>query len=117
MNKVRKDLEHELAALKMAAQDLEEELDRRKKAERSLSAQRQQLEASKDVLQVHVQARAQELQKLQRQYELILNAASEGICGVDPNGKITFANPTAARLWDLKSRKWSAATKPISLVP
>lgn len=105
LNKVRKDLEHELAALKMAAQDLEEELDRRKKAERSLSAQRQQLEASKDVLQVHVQARAQELQKLQRQYELILNAASEGICGVDPNGKITFANPTAARLLGLEISK------------
>jgi len=105
LNKVRKDLEHELAALKMTTQDLEEELDRRKKAERSLSAQRQQLEASKDVLQVHVQARAQELQKLQRQYELILNAASEGICGVDPNGKITFANPTAARLMGLEISK------------
>jgi len=103
--KIRKDLEHELAALKMSNQDLEEELNRRKKAEKSLSAQRQQLEASKDVLQVHVQARAQELQKLQRQYELILNAASEGICGVDPNGNITFANPTAARLMGLEITK------------
>lgn len=100
--KLRKHHEGEIATLKQANRDLEEELDRRKKAERSLSAQRQQLAASKDVLQVHVQARAQELQKLQRQYELILNSAGEAICGVEPNGKITFVNPTAAKLMGLE---------------
>lgn len=103
--KVRKNLESELADLSQANRELEAELNRRKKAERSLSAQRQQLEASKDVLQVHVQARAMELQKLQRQYELILNAAGEGICGVEPNGKITFVNPTAAKLMGLEVTK------------
>jgi PAS domain-containing protein len=103
--KIRKGLEAEIANLTQANHELTEELNRRKKAERSLSAQRQQLEASKDVLQVHVQARAQELQKLQRQYELILNAAGEGICGVEPGGKITFVNPTAAKLMGLEVPK------------
>jgi PAS domain S-box-containing protein len=105
LNKVRKGLEAEVGALKQTNVELDQELTRRKKAERSLSAQRQQLEASKDVLQVHVQARAQELQKLQRQYELILNAAGEGICSVEPNGKITFVNPTAAKLMGLEVTK------------
>lgn len=103
--KVHKELEAQVTHLTKANSELEEELNRRKKTERSLSAQRQQLEASKDVLQVHVQARAQELQKLQRQYELILNAAGEGICGVEPNGKITFVNPTAAKLMGLEVAK------------
>jgi PAS domain S-box-containing protein len=103
--KVRRNLEAEIAAATQANRELEEELNRRKKAERSFSAQRQQLEASKDVLQVHVQARAQELQKLQRQYELILNAAGEGICSVEASGKISFANPTAAKLMGLEVSK------------
>jgi len=103
--KAHKDLESQIAKLTKGNAELEEELNRRRKTERSLSAQRQQLEASKDVLQVHVQARAQELQKLQRQYELILNAAGEGICGVEPNGKITFVNPTAAKLMGLEVTK------------
>jgi PAS domain-containing protein len=30
--------------------------------------------------------------------ELVLNAAGEGICGLDPTGQITFVNPAAARL-------------------
>jgi len=105
LSKVRKGLEYELANLTQENCELQEELNRRKKAERSLSAQRQQLEASKDVLQVHVQARSLELQKLQRQYELILNAAGEGICGIEPNGKITFVNPTAAKLMGLEVAK------------
>ena len=103
--KAHKDLEFQVARLSKANNELHEELNKRKQSERSLSAQRQQLEASKDVLQVHVQARAQELQKLQRQYELILNAAGEGICGVEPNGKITFVNPTAAKLMGLEVSK------------
>jgi PAS domain S-box-containing protein len=101
----RTGLNSQITALTHANQDLQDELNRRRRAERSLSAQRQQLEATKDVLQVHVQARAQELQKLQRQYELILNAAGEGICGVEPGGKITFVNPTAARLLGLEVSK------------
>jgi len=109
--KLRKHHEGEIVTLKQANRELEEELDRRKKAERDLSAQRQQLAASKDVLQVHVQARAQELQKLQRQYELILNAAGEGICGVEPNGKITFVNPTAAKLMGLEVAKMVGRTE------
>jgi PAS domain S-box-containing protein len=102
---IRTGLNSQIAVLTSSNNELQEELNRRKKAERSLSAQRQQLEATKDVLQVHVQARAQELQKLQRQYELILNAAGEGICGVEPGGKITFVNPTAARLMGMEVSK------------
>jgi len=44
-------------------------------------------------------ARAQQtLEQLRRQNELLLNAAGEGICGLDRAGKITFANPAAARI-------------------
>jgi len=83
---------------------LQAELDKLKKAEKSLAQERQTLESSKAVLEVHVQARTRELQKLQRRYELILNSAGEGICGLDAEGKTTFANPAAAKLtgWPLE---------------
>ena len=38
------------------------------------------------------------LVRLQRHYELILNAAGEGIIGLDTNGNLTFVNPAAARM-------------------
>jgi PAS domain S-box-containing protein len=34
----------------------------------------------------------------QQRYDLILNSAGEGIFGLDLNGKVSFVNPTAARL-------------------
>jgi PAS domain S-box-containing protein len=39
-----------------------------------------------------------ELRRQQRQTELILRAASEGICGIDTNGRIVLVNPAAARI-------------------
>ena len=66
--------------------------------ERELTEQRQALERSKDVLELHVQARTAQLDKLQRQYEGILNSAGEGICGLDLSGRVIFANPAAARI-------------------
>ena len=80
---------------------LTKELDRRRQAEKSFSQQRSELVRSKDVLELHVQARTQELEKLQRRSELILNSAGEGICGLDLTGRITFANPAAARIMKL----------------
>ncbi len=77
---------------------LEEELDKRNRAERALAQRRQELESSKSVLELHVQARTKELETLQRRYELILNSAGEGICGLDLEGKTTFVNPTVAEL-------------------
>ena len=45
------------------------------------------------------QRRAAELiERLQQRTELILNSAGEGILGLDPDGKLTFANPAAARM-------------------
>ena len=35
---------------------------------------------------------------LRRQQEILLDAVAEGICGLDRQGKVTFANPAAARL-------------------
>src|SRR5262249_59150060 len=69
-----------------------------KQAERSLAMQTKELERSKDVLEMHVQARTQELQKLQRRNESILNSAGEGIYGLDLHGKTTFVNPAAAKI-------------------
>jgi PAS domain S-box-containing protein len=41
---------------------------------------------------------AQELARLSRQNELILNAAVEGVFGVNLDGEATFVNPAAARM-------------------
>ena len=35
---------------------------------------------------------------MRRHYEMILEAAGEGICGLDVQGRITFANPAALRM-------------------
>jgi PAS domain S-box-containing protein len=55
------------------------------------------LRRSNEDLERRVHERTQELQNLQRQNELILNSAGEGIYGLDLDGRITFANPTAAK--------------------
>src|ERR1019366_1865948 len=54
---------------------LQSELDSRKRVERTLSQQRQALESSKTVLEMHVEASTLELEKLQDRYEVILNSA------------------------------------------
>ena len=41
---------------------------------------------------------AQELARVIKQNELILNAAAEGVFGIDVTGKPTFVNPAAARM-------------------
>lgn len=83
---------------------LQGELDKRKVSEKNLHDQRRELVRSKDVLEIHVQERTHEIQKLQHRYELILNSAGDGICGLDMNGKATFVNPAAARMtgWEVK---------------
>lgn len=46
-------------------------------------------------------ARTQErgrAEELSRQQEVLLDSVAEGICGLDRQGKVTFANPAAARL-------------------
>jgi PAS domain S-box-containing protein len=63
-----------------------------------MAQQAAELERSKDVLELHVQVRTQELQKLQRRYESILNSAGEGIYGLDLQGRTTFVNPAAAKI-------------------
>jgi two-component system, LuxR family, sensor kinase FixL len=86
------------AELSRKCQELQQELDTRKRAEKDLVVQRQELVRSKDVLGMHVQARTQEIQKLKGRYEQVLNSAGEGIYGLDQNGKTTFVNPAAAKL-------------------
>lgn len=77
---------------------LRDEIDKHNQAQKALARKRQELESSKTVLEVHVQARTQELQQLQRRYELILNSAGEGICGLDLEGKTAFVNPAVAKM-------------------
>jgi PAS domain S-box-containing protein len=43
----------------------------------------------------HERGRAEELY---RQQEILLDSVADGICGVDRNGRVSFANPAAARL-------------------
>jgi len=40
----------------------------------------------------------EELRRVNRQYELLLHAAGEGICALDPQGRIAFVNPAASRI-------------------
>jgi PAS domain S-box-containing protein len=98
------DLQKENAEFTEKNTALQGELNKLKTAERNLHQQRRELVRSKDVLEIHVQERAQEIQKLQHRYELILNSAGDGICGFDMNGKATFVNPAAAQMtgWEIK---------------
>jgi PAS domain S-box-containing protein len=91
-------LEEQLKTLGTEKTRLEAELNRRNQAEKALKQKRFELESSKSVLELHVQARTEALQSLQRRYELILNSAGEGICGLDMEGKATFVNPTVSKL-------------------
>lgn len=84
--------------LTLVAEKLRAELNERKQAEKALAQQAQELGRSKDVLELHVQARTQELQKLQKRNESILNSAGEGIYGLDLQGRTTFVNPAAAKM-------------------
>jgi two-component system, LuxR family, sensor kinase FixL len=77
---------------------LEEELDKRKRSEKTLHDQQRELARSRDVLEIHIKERTQAIEKLQHRYELILNSAGEGICGLDANGKATYVNPAATRM-------------------
>jgi PAS domain S-box-containing protein len=77
---------------------MQKELQDRRQAERIMAQQAKELERSKDVLELHVQSRTQELQKLQRRYESILNSAGEGIYGLDLQGRTTFVNPATAKI-------------------
>lgn len=63
-----------------------------------IEQQNQALQSAKDGLEERVTDRTRELQELQRQNELILNSAGEGIYGLDLTGCITFINPIAAQM-------------------
>jgi len=91
-------LETEKTQLAHAKAQLAAELDTLKRSQKDLLRRRQALESSKTVLELHVQERSEEIQRLQAQYELILNSAGEGICGFDLSGRTTFINPAAARM-------------------
>lgn len=77
---------------------LQKELNDRRAAERTMAQQAKELERSKDVLEMHVQVRTQEVQKLKLRYESILNSAGEGIYGLDAQGRTTFVNPAAGKI-------------------
>jgi PAS domain S-box-containing protein len=91
-------VEQRTAHLSSSHAQLLKELNDRRQAERVMAQQAKELERSKDVLELHVQARTQELQKLQRRYESILNSAGEGIYGLDLQGRTTFVNPATAKI-------------------
>jgi len=96
--RTQEEMQQENARLASTETQLRTELDQLKLAENKFSQRRQELESSKTVLQLHVEKRTMELQRLQRRYELILNSAGEGICGLDLDGKATFVNPAVSRI-------------------
>jgi PAS domain S-box-containing protein len=85
-----------VAEVTRAYEALQREVANLKEAEKALAAQAQVLERSKGSLELHVQARTNELAKLQRNYGAILDSAGQGICGFDPTGRTMFMNPAGA---------------------
>ncbi|MFN3430986.1 MAG: PAS domain-containing sensor histidine kinase [Candidatus Sericytochromatia bacterium] len=74
------------------------ELNRRFDA---MGAYQEELRAQNEELQEQAEAISRQNAELARTKafnELLLNSAGEGILGVDPDGRITFANPAAARM-------------------
>jgi PAS domain S-box-containing protein len=63
------------------------------------------LRRAKDQLEDRVEERTRELRELQRQLELILNSAGEGIYGLDLQGRVTFANAAAAKALGWQSQE------------
>jgi PAS domain S-box-containing protein len=58
-------------------------------------------------------ARSQErgrAEELYRQQQILLDSVADGICGVDSQGFVTFANPAAARLLDATSSSLTGKT-------
>jgi PAS domain S-box-containing protein len=58
-------------------------------------------------------ARSQErgrAEELYRQQQILLDSVADGICGVDSQGLVTFANPAAARLLDVSSSSLTGKT-------
>jgi PAS domain S-box-containing protein len=111
LQRERDEVRAQLVKMTQNYEALKEEFDKRKRSESNLAIQRQELSRSKDVLELHVQARTQELQKLKASYESILNSAGEGICGLDAADQITFANPAAASIlgWDIEALRGKPA--------
>jgi len=75
------------------------------RTEASLKQSEAELKKHRDHLEELVEERTAELRRTQEQLaeieersRLLLESAGEGIVGVDGNGKITFANPSAARM-------------------
>jgi PAS domain S-box-containing protein len=99
--------------------DLEQDIQKRKQAERKISALNAKLEqrvlerttelqkineellrqiAERERALLERQQAEASLERLSYQNELILRSAGEGIYGLDTQGKITFANPAAVRM-------------------
>jgi PAS domain S-box-containing protein len=91
----RKHAEQEIAALNA---DLEQRvLERTSQLQQTNQKLVREIAERERILVAHQQAEAS-LERLSRQNQLILNSAGEGIYGLNRQGKITFANPAAARI-------------------
>jgi PAS domain-containing protein len=107
------EVQKQLETMSRAYRDVKEQLEQLKLAREQFVHQRSELVRSKDVLELHVRARTQQLEKLQREYALILNSAGEGICGFDIGGKVTFANPAAAKIMGCRSGRHARRSFPV----
>jgi PAS domain S-box-containing protein len=105
VQRLNQDLQQDIQLRQQAEQRisaLNAELEQRVQ-DRTLELQRvnaalvQQVAEREEALQELQQVEAS-LENLSRRNQLILNSAGEGIFGVDLEGKITFANPAAARI-------------------
>lgn len=78
--------------------DLEQRVSQRTAELQQLNSNlKQEISERERTLQELQQAR-DSLKRLSHKNELILNSAGEGIYGIDPEGKVVFVNPAAARI-------------------
>lgn len=100
-NNLKRDIQRrKQAEIKISALNTELEhrvLERTLELEKTNAELMRQIAEREQLLQQRQQAEAR-LECLSRQHELILNSAGEGIYGLDSQGKITFANPAAAKM-------------------
>ena len=95
---IEKTVQERVNRMASAHEQLEKQLRDRQRAERLMEMQAKELVRSKDVLELHVQNRSLEIQKMQQRYESMLNSAGEGIYGLDLQGRIHFVNPATATI-------------------
>ena len=98
VHRVTKKKDYSLRLKKLADDEVGTLIDGFNEMLEQIQGRDKQLQQSQEQLEERVHHATEEVKRLARRQELILEAAGEGIYGVDQEGQITFVNPMATRL-------------------